>query len=225
MHFKSPYPGIVALPDLEEGEIKHNINLFNVINEEYEAKKNLVEKKIKIEYNKKKQLQNTYHEERRAWEAGYISEDDLRETEEKINALDISLDSLNIEKNNTETLLRLASPLIPSYFIVRNIVVSNGQYVNAGDDLADIELLDSFLIDIKIDPVSLSGNIRKKKIMYTSLVNGLSGMASVARITRTSENGQNDKGSGLRVITLITEGEREKLTDLLDTAFRIDIYD
>ncbi|HCC5808757.1 TPA: HlyD family secretion protein, partial [Escherichia coli] len=78
-------------------------------------------------------------------------------------------------------------------------------------------------IDVKIDPVSEQGNIKEKKIRYHSLVNGLSGLASVVRITRTFENGQDDKSSGLRVVTLAIDGDHKKLAELLDTAFEIEI--
>ncbi|HBA7372381.1 TPA: aatB domain protein, partial [Escherichia coli] len=108
-------------------------------------------------------------------------------------------------------------------FIIRNIFVNNEQYVNSGDDIVDIELLDQFFIDVKIDPVSLHGNIKEKKIEYRSLVNGLSGFASVIRVTRTTESGQDDKSSGLRVVTLNITGDHKKLSELLDTAFEIEI--
>lgn len=44
MHFKSPYSGIVKLSDMEEGEIKQNVTLFDVLNYEYNSKILLIEK-------------------------------------------------------------------------------------------------------------------------------------------------------------------------------------
>ena len=131
--------------------------------------------------------------------------------------------NLNVEQDNIANMLKLAKPFVNSPFIIRNIFVNNEQYVNSGDDIIDIELLDKFFIDVKIDPVSLHGNIKEKKIEYRSLVNGLSGFASVIRVTRTTESGQDDKSSGLRVITLNITGDHKKLSELLDTAFEIEI--
>nr|WP_244428440.1 aatB domain protein [Escherichia coli] len=131
--------------------------------------------------------------------------------------------NLNVEQDNIANMLKLAKPFVNSPFIIRNIFVNNEQYVNSGDDIIDIELLDKFFIDVKIDPVSLHGNIKEKKIEYRSLVNGLSGFASVIRVTRTTESGQDDKSSGLRVVTLNITGDHKKLSELLDTAFEIEI--
>ncbi|HFO5929301.1 TPA: hypothetical protein ACHKBA_005392, partial [Escherichia coli] len=223
MHFKSPYSGIVKLSDMEEGEIKQNVTLFDVLNYEYNSKILLIEKKLQAECKKKRRLHNDYKESKHSYELGYISKDELLDIEDKINDSNMAIINLNIERNNITNILKLAKPLVSSPFIIRNIAVSNGQYVNSGDDIVDIELLDKFFIDVKIDPVSEQGNIKEKKIRYHSLVNGLSGLASVVRITRTFENGQDDKSSGLRVVTLAIDGDHKKLAELLDTAFEIEI--
>lgn len=93
---------------------------------------------------------------------GYISKDELLDIEDKINDSNMAIINLNIERNNITNILKLAKPLVSSPFIIRNIAVSNGQYVNSGDDIVDIELLDKFFIDVKIDPVSEQGNIKEK---------------------------------------------------------------
>ncbi|HGY9391583.1 TPA: HlyD family secretion protein, partial [Escherichia coli] len=158
-----------------------------------------------------------------AYESGYISKDELLDIEDKINDSNMTIINLNVEQDNIANMLKLAKPFVNSPFIIRNIFVNNEQYVNSGDDIIDIELLDKFFIDVKIDPVSLHGNIKEKKIEYRSLVNGLSGFASVIRVTRTTESGQDDKSSGLRVVTLNITGDHKKLSELLDTAFEIEI--
>lgn len=223
IHFKSPYPGIVKLSDIEEGEIKQNITLFKVLNHEYNSKNLLIEKKLQAERKKKHRLQTDYKESKYAYESGYISKDELLDIEDKINDSNMTIINLNVEQDNIANMLKLAKPFVNSTFIIRNIFVNNEQYVNSGDDIIDIELLDKFFIDVKIDPVSLHGNIKEKKIEYRSLVNGLSGFASVIRVTRTTESGQDDKSSGLRVITLNITGDHKKLSELLDTAFEIEI--
>ncbi|HHU2866506.1 TPA: HlyD family secretion protein, partial [Escherichia coli] len=160
-----------------------------------------------------------YKESKYAYESGYISKDELLDIEDKINDSNMTIINLNVEQDNIANMLKLAKPFVYSPFIIRNIFVNNEQYVNSGDDIIDIELLDKFFIDVKIDPVSLHGNIKEKKIEYRSLVNGLSGFASVIRVTRTTESGQDDKSSGLRVVTLNITGDHKKLSELLDTAF------
>ena len=156
--------------------------------------------------------------------AGLENSEKLRNIlEDKINDSNMTIINLNVEQDNIANMLKLAKPFVYSPFIIRNIFVNNEQYVNSGDDIVDIELLDKFFIDVKIDPVSLHGNIKEKKIEYRSLVNGLSGFASVIRVTRTTESGQDDKSSGLRVVTLNITGDHKKLSELLDTAFEIEI--
>ncbi|MEO2243676.1 HlyD family secretion protein [Escherichia coli] len=223
IHFKSPYSGIVSLSDIEEGEINKNITLFNVLNYEYNAKKLLVAREIQAENKKKQRLQRNYKESKYAYELGYISQDELLDIEDKINDSCMSIINLNVEQDNIDNMLKLAKPFISSPFIIRNIYVSNEQYISPGDDIVDIELLDNFFIDVKFDPVSIRGNIKEKNIEYRSLVNGLSGSASVVRVTRTTENGQDDKSSGLRVVTLNINGDYKALSELLDTAFEIEI--
>lgn len=166
-------------------------------------------RKLQAERKKKHRLQTDYKESKYAYESGYISKDELLDIEDKINDSNMTIINLNVEQDNIANMLKLAKPFVNSPFIIRNIFVNNEQYVNSGDDIIDIELLDKFFIDVKIDPVSLHGNIKEKKIEYRSLVNGLSGFASVIRVTRTTESGQDDKSSGLRVITLNITGDHK----------------
>lgn len=89
-----------------------------------------------------------------------------------------------------------------------------------------VELLDNFYIDVKFDPVSITGNIRDKRIRYRSLVNSLMGAATVVKNIRASgESTQGEDTSGLRSITLLIDGDRNELSNLLDTAFEIIIDD
>lgn len=71
--------------------------------------------------------------------------------------------SLDIESKNIESLLRLSSPSLSAPFIIRDIFVTDGQYVNSGDDIISIELLSNFYIDITIDPVDINGNLKIKE--------------------------------------------------------------
>ena len=109
-------------------------------------------------------------------------------------------------------------------FIVRDIGVTNRQYVNSGDSLINIELLDNFFVDIKIDPVVFKGNIKNKNVNYVSMVGNVTGKASVVRISSVIDNA-GSKASGMRMVTLLIHGERNTLQSLLDTAFKIEFND
>ncbi|EHY20354.1 aatB [Escherichia coli DEC15E] len=157
---------------------------------------------------------------------GLISRESLHDIDEKISNTELTIMGLDIESKNLEQLLKLSSPFLHTPFIIRNIFVTNEQYVNAGDDIMSVELLDNFYIDVKFDPVSITGNIRDKRIRYRSLVNSLMGAATVVKNIRASgESTQGEDTSGLRSITLLIDGDRNELSNLLDTAFEIIIDD
>ncbi|HBA8925453.1 TPA: hypothetical protein J1246_004943, partial [Escherichia coli] len=107
---------------------------------------------------------------------------------------------------------------------VRDISVSNRQYVNSGDSLMNIELLDNFFVDVKIDPVVFQGNIKNKNIDYLSLVGNITGKATLVRVSGIIDN-TGSKASGMRMVTLLIHGERSILQPLLDTAFEIKFND
>lgn len=200
--------------------------LFSVLNHEYTAKKDIVAMKRNMEEKKLARLKGVKTHSTSMFSKGLISRESLHDIDEKISNTELTIMGLDIESKNLEQLLKLSSPFLHTPFIIRNIFVTNEQYVNAGDDIMSVELLDNFYIDVKFDPVSITGNIRDKRIRYRSLVNSLMGTATVVKNIRASgESTQGEDTSGLRSITLLIDGDRNELSNLLDTAFEIIIDD
>ena len=196
--------------------------LFSVLNHEYTAKKDIVVMKRDMEEKKLARLKGVKTHSISMFSKGLISRESLHDIDEKISNAELTIMGLDIESKNLEQLLKLSSPFLHTPFIIRNIFVTNEQYVNAGDDIMVVELLDYFYIDVKFDPVSITGNIRDKRIRYRSLVNSLMGSATVVKNIRASgESTQGEDTSGLRIITLLIDGDQNELSNLLDTAFEI----
>ncbi|EEW4900977.1 dispersin export-associated protein AatB [Escherichia coli] len=225
--YKSPFAGVVILEDMIEGNVVTvERKLFSVLNHEYTAKKDIVVMKRDMEEKKLARLKGVKTHSTSMFSKGLISRESLHDIDEKISNAELTIMGLDIESKNLEQLLKLSSPFLHTPFIIRNIFVTNEQYVNAGDDIMVVELLDDFYIDVKFDPVSITGNIRDKRIRYRSLVNSLMGSATVVKNIRASgESTQGEDTSGLRIITLLIDGDRNELSNLLDTAFEIIIDD
>ncbi|EEY7504850.1 HlyD family secretion protein, partial [Escherichia coli] len=160
--------------------------LFSVLNHEYTAKKDIVVMKRDMEEKKLARLKGVKTHSTSMFSKGLISRESLHDIDEKISNAELTIMGLDIESKNLEQLLKLSSPFLHTPFIIRNIFVTNEQYVNAGDDIMVVELLDDFYIDVKFDPVSITGNIRDKRIRYRSLVNSLMGSATVVKNIRAS---------------------------------------
>ncbi|EFN9218703.1 hypothetical protein D3710_26330, partial [Escherichia coli] len=218
--YKSPFAGVVILEDMIEGNVvTGERKLFSVLNHEYTAKKDIVVMKRDMEEKKLARLKGVKTHSTSMFSKGLISRESLHDIDEKISNAELTIMGLDIESKNLEQLLKLSSPFLHTPFIIRNIFVTNEQYVNAGDDIMVVELLDDFYIDVKFDPVSITGNIRDKRIRYRSLVNSLMGSATVVKNIRASgESTQGEDTSGLRIITLLIDGDRNELSNLLDTA-------
>ncbi|HHH0352911.1 TPA: hypothetical protein ACPZNG_003571, partial [Yersinia enterocolitica] len=172
----------------------------------------------------KKRIQREYQDGLSAFHKGFISKHDLYSYEDKLDNIELSLISLRSEINSLNDILQLGDINIKKPFIIRRINVNNQQYVSSGDLLMNIELLDRFYVDIKIDPVVFQGNIKDKNIGYSSLVGNMTGKASVIRISGIVDR-TSSKASGMRMVTLLLHGDRASLQALLDTAFEIKIDD
>lgn len=222
--YKSPYQGFISLNPLREGDIREGGKIFTVYNYEYETKKKILLLKIKKEEKQKTRILRQYQDGLRAYHKGFLSKNEVNNYEDKLDDIELSLVSLHSELNSLNDILHLGVADVTKPFIVRNIDVANQQYVNSGDSLMSIEMLDSFFVDIKIDPVVFSGNIRDKNIVYVSLVDNMKGKATVVRISGVLDN-TGTKTSGMRMVTLLIHGKRDLLQNLLDTAFEINIDD
>lgn len=222
--FKSPYSGFITLNSLKEGDIGKDAKLFTIHNYEYENKKKILSLKIKNAEKQKTRIQREYQDGLSAFYKGFVSQRDLYSYEDKLDNIELYLTSLRSEINSLNDTLQLGDISINKPFIMRSVNVNNQQYVNPGDLLMNVELLDRFYVDIKIDPVVFPGNIKEKNIGYSSLVANITGKASVIRISGIVDH-TNSKASGMRMVTLLLDGDRSSLQALLDTAFEIKIDD
>ncbi|EIU5772584.1 TPA: hypothetical protein N2G37_001150 [Salmonella enterica] len=224
-NFKSPYAGTVEFPKYKEGNIYNNHILFHLSNVELFAKKKLFEEKISFERNKQKRLYTEYENIKKGIEMGFYPKNEAFKIEDEIHNIDILIKSLIIEKDSVSRLINVGSPKISKPFIVRNLFVENGRHVDSGDNIITIEYLDNFYIDVKIDPVIIRGDLKTKEITFKSLVKDVSGRATVVKTVRAPLNGNENKSSGLRLITLLIHSDPELLVELLDTVFEIKIND
>ncbi len=222
--FKSPYSGFITLNSLREGDIGKAGKLFTIHNYEYNNNKRILSLKIKNAEKQKKRIQREYQDGLSAYQKGFLSKHDLYSYEDKLDNMELSIISLRSEINSLNDILHLGDVNMEKPFIIRNINVNNQQYVNSGDLLMNIELLDRFYVDIKIDPVVFQGNIKDKNINYISLVGNMKGKASVRRISGIVDR-TSSKTSGMRMVTLLIHGDSASLQALLDTAFEIRIND
>lgn len=222
--YKSPYSGFITLNDFREGDIQEGGDLFRIHNYEYDNKKEIIKMKIKKEERQKKRIQSQYQDGLLSYEKGFLSKNDLHSYEDKMDDIELSLISLHSELNSLNEIYHLGIANTKKPFIIRNIYVTNRQYVNPGDMLMTVELLDSFYVDIKIDPVVFTGNIKDKNIRYVSLVSNMAGKASVVRVSGIVDS-TGAKTSGMRTVTLLIHGERDLLQALLDTAFEVKVDD
>lgn len=221
---KSPYSGLITLSSLKEGDIGKKGKLFTIHNYEFDNKKRILSLKIKHAEKQKKRIQKAYQDALIAYQKGFLSKNDLYSYEDKLDNMELSLISLRSEINSLNDILHLGDINMEKPFVIRNINVNNRQYVNSGDLLMNIELLDRFYVDIKIDPVLFQGNIKDKNINYVSLVGNMIGKASVIRVSGITDL-SSSKTSGMRMVTLLIDGDRSSLQTLLDTAFEIKIDD
>ena len=180
--------------------------------------------RLEIEKKKNSQLLQDYKIIRNSYRNGFSSKNDVRNIEAQIDESRVSLKSLQFEKENIRNYLVLGRPVIKDTFLIREIYVRDNQFVSAGDDIMSVELLNNFFIDIKIDPVSFPKNIDKLKFSYSSLVDNFHGTASLVKNTKLVNNSEG-QASGLRILTILINGNKDRLLELLDTAFKVEIND
>ncbi|HHU2394694.1 TPA: dispersin export-associated protein AatB, partial [Escherichia coli] len=134
--YKSPFAGVVILEDMIEGNVVTvERKLFSVLNHEYTAKKDIVVMKRDMEEKKLARLKGVKTHSTSMFSKGLISRESLHDIDEKISNAELTIMGLDIESKNLEQLLKLSSPFLHTPFIIRNIFVTNEQYVNAGDDI------------------------------------------------------------------------------------------
>lgn len=222
LNFKAIVSGKVKIDNIHDGDIKNNVNLFNIDASINTLNMILMKKK---EINLKKQiliLQESLNISKHALKEGLVSMWELEEKEKNLREILIQLDEVKLQQEQLINIKDAASPTIKWLFIVRGIDVSDGQYITQVEPVISVETLHSFHIDIKIDPTTVKGNIKNKKIKYKSLVDGTNGYATIKKISSINDN---TGANGMRMLTLELNSPKKEVYELLDTAFEVKIYD
>ncbi len=220
VEYKSPVDGIISIDEIAPGNINEGKVLFSVKSVENQLKKELNGIKLRKAKEKLYAFKSDYNDTHKLFQRGFISRKDLVAYKEKVSDAEITIKELR----NEELLLRevdaVSAPQINIPFIYHNVYVSDGSYIKTGDVIMQIETLDKYHIDIKIDPVA--SNLKDKKVIYRSMISGAKGYA---RVSGYFPSQQGDSMSGLKTIVLELEDSSSVSSDLLDTAFEVTVDD
>lgn len=223
VQYKSPYNGIVDLNGNNTGDIGNNRVLFSIKNIDYISKIEILDLKIERAKQKRKRFSENLNELNNAYKAGFISLNEYNAKQDEIKDIDVTIKEYITERESLQQTLNLGTVAINNKFSIQEIDVENKQYVNSGDVIMKIELLDNYHVDIKFDPVALTGRIHDKKITFRSLVTNLHGTGKVYKVSNFNSSGTNTYG--LKVASISIEDTTKELYTLLDTAFEINISD
>ena len=221
MELKSPYNGVVKILESDKEKVYFNEPPFIIESYELESKKNIIKIKIDNSKAKIKRLERDFQSARKSFELGYLSRSDMDAKKDAFTEATINMEELNIELNALERIIELGKPIMNFRFIIRDVYTLNNQVVNAGDTILRMENVDRFMIDVKYDPVALSGRIQDKKITVKSLVTGEVHNASVEKIYTSGDNAFH----GSKMVSIMLEKNSEDLVQLLDTVFEVRIND
>ncbi|VUW92073.1 hypothetical protein [Escherichia coli] len=224
IQYKSPYNGVVNLNSSRVGEIGESKTLFTVDNYEYLSKVDILRLKIQTLNEKRKRLSESLKYMRGSYISGFLSKNEFYEKKEEIKELDVSMKEYNAELKSIRNMINLGKIEVKSRFMISDIAVNNNQYVNSGDYIMQVELLNQYLVDIKYDPVSIKGRLQDKKIKFKSLVAGISGEGKVLKISNTNSR-DNSNAYGLKIASIAINSSVYDMSSLLDTAFEITIND
>lgn len=221
MELKSPYNGVVKIFESNNEKTFFNEPPFIIESYELESKINIIKIKINNSKAKIKRLERDYKSAKKSFELGYVSRSDLDAKKDAFTEAAINIEELNIELNALERILELGKPIMNFRYIIRDVYSLNNQVVNTGDTILKIENVDKFMVDVKYDPVALSGRVQDKTITVKSLVTGEVFNASVDKIYTSGDNAYH----GSKMVSILLERNSEDLVQLLDTVFEVRISD
>lgn len=220
--YKSIIPGVVSI-SANEGEVVKKKHLFKIESDEYKSKLDILKLRLSLERIKLKRIISDRINGKELLSRGFISNEDFNFINDQVAEEQINIKEMEQEIKKIEGVLALSYPYMGGSCIVRTVNVSDGQYIDAGTDIMKIETLDNFNIDIKIDPTSIDGDIKKKNITVKSLVSGVESVATVSKISGVNNS---DAGIyGTKVITLSIGDAEKDFSSLLDTVFEVKIND
>ena len=220
--YKSIIPGIINIT-ASEGDVTERTHLFKIESDEYKSKIDILKLRLSLEELKLKRIINDSVNGKELLSRGFISREDFDFINDKVSEEKINIKEIKQEIRKIEWMLKVGYPYIEESCIIRSINVSDGQYVEAGADIMKVEMLDRFNIDIKIDPTSIDGDIKKKNITVKSLVSGAEGVATVSKISGVNNS---DAGIyGMKILTLSINNATNDFSSLLDTVFEVKFND
>ncbi|HGD8084682.1 ABC transporter [Escherichia coli] len=218
--YKSPVNGVVDILNCTPGLDYSNINIFKITSIDGGIKKEILKMKFDKLKNEYKLYKNEYESAKDAFNEGLIAKSELSSLNRKMQDTIINLKELENEINTLNHIDKLSNPYLNGRFICQDVFVSLNSYVNAGDVIAKIEMLNKYNIEIKYDPVTT--NIKRKLIKYRSLVNNSTGSAKlIATKSLVDSSGM----GGLKLATLELEDNGKLSPELLNTAFEITFHD
>ncbi|MEB0968001.1 hypothetical protein VC899_22840 [Citrobacter braakii] len=221
LELKSPYNGVVNLIQSKNEGFYFNESPFKIESYELESKKKILQLKINNLKSRISRLERDYEDTKKSFSLGYVSRSEMDVKEDTFKEATINLQELHLELNALESTLELGHPVINTKFIIRDIYAMDNQVVNTGDAILRLENIDDFLIDIKYDPVTLTGRIQDKKILVKSLVTGTSYEAFASKVSSSGDNSFH----GSKIASLMIKEHSEDLVNLLDSVFEVHIID
>lgn len=219
--YKSIFSGVVSLQANKEGVVYEDNSIYEIKSNEYLSKLDILNFQLNIEQLKLKRTLKDENLGKENLAKGFISRDEFESITDKKLEIELKIKEIKSDIKKIKELIDLSNPKIKSKYIVRHINIDDGQYVNNGDDIITIETLDKYHVDIKIDPTSITGNIKDKIITFKSLVNGTIGNANIEKIQKSNTH---DSADGMKVLSLSIISDYD-LAELLDTTFEIIIDD
>jgi hypothetical protein len=218
--YKSPVNGIVDSLKCTLGVDQNNTEIFKITSIDGVHKKEILELKINKARDEYKKYKKDYMNANHAFNEGLIAKNELDDIRRKMRDAIINLKEIESDIEKFNYINNLSNPYIKGRFVCQDVFVSQNSYVNSGDLIMKIEMIDRYRIEIKYDPVTT--NLKNRTIRYRSLVNNSTGNA---KLIATKNLKDNSSMGGLKSAIIELEHNGELYPELLDTAFEITLHD
>ncbi|ATB11766.1 hypothetical protein [Escherichia coli] len=218
--YKSPVNGIVDSLNCTPGTDKNNSEIFKIISVDGVSKKEILVLKRDRARSEYKKYKNEYVNANNAFKEGLVAKNELSDIGNKMKDAIINLKEVESEIETLNYINKLSNPYVKGRFVCQDVFVSQGSYVNSGDLLMKIEMINKYRLEIKYDPVTT--NLKNSSIRYRSLVNNSTGNA---KLIATKNLTDNSSMGGLKSAILELENNGGLSPELLDTAFEITLHD
>ncbi|WP_126778519.1 ABC transporter, partial [Escherichia coli] len=197
-----------------------NSEIFKIISVDGVSKKEILVLKRDRARSEYKKYKNEYVNANNAFKEGLVAKNELSDIGNKMKDAIINLKEVESEIETLNYINKLSNPYVKGRFVCQDVFVSQGSYVNSGDLLMKIEMINKYRLEIKYDPVTT--NLKNSSIRYRSLVNNSTGNA---KLIATKNLKDNSSMGGLKSAILELENNGGLSPELLDTAFEITLHD